>query len=118
MNLEPLDHLALRGASLETTRDWSIHPLVFENVHPGHGGGIPIFLRLGTNYLTLLPKKENDPPAKNGQDCQSAQTDLESKSVPFQFRDNEISHSVHFSNPNGFLLEITTYDIQQEGKAP
>ena len=56
--------------------------------------------------------------AATSADFQSAQTELHSKGISFQFRDHEISHSVHFSDPDGFLLEITTYDIQQEGKVP
>jgi catechol 2,3-dioxygenase-like lactoylglutathione lyase family enzyme len=123
MNLEQIDHLALRCASPEATKDWYVSMLGFEHVYPDHGGGVPIFIRLGSTFLTLFPQKKNDPPASNGQawhlalraatyaDFQSAQTELQSKSIAFQFRDHEISHSAYFSDPDGFLLEITTYDL-------
>lgn len=127
MNLEQIDHLALRCASPEATKDWYVSTLGFEHVYPSHGSGVPVFIQLGPTFLTLFPQKENEPPAKNGQawhlalraatyaDFQSAQAELEAKRVSFQFRDHEISHSVYFSDPDGFLLEITTYDLP---KAP
>lgn len=57
MNLEQIDHLALRCASLEATKDWYIRTLGFEHVYPGHGGGVTVFLRLGSTFLTLFPQK-------------------------------------------------------------
>jgi catechol 2,3-dioxygenase-like lactoylglutathione lyase family enzyme len=126
MNLEQIDHLALRCASPAATKAWYVTTLGFEHVYPDHGDGIPIFLRLGSTFLTLFPQKENDPLAKNGQawhlalrattyaDFQSAQTELQSRNISFQFQDHEISHSIYFYDPDNFLLEITTYDLPKE----
>jgi catechol 2,3-dioxygenase-like lactoylglutathione lyase family enzyme len=123
MRLEQIDHLALRCASPEATRTWYVDTLGFEHVYPGQWSGIPIMLRLGSTFLTLFPQKENQPPTANGQawhlalraatyaDFRSAQAELQTRGVPFQFREHEISHSLYFSDPDGFLLEITTYDL-------
>jgi catechol 2,3-dioxygenase-like lactoylglutathione lyase family enzyme len=128
MNLEQIDHLALRCASLEATKEWYMSTLGFEHVFPGHGGGVPIILRLGPTFLTLFPKKENAPPAANGQawhlalraatyaDFRVAQTELQARGISFQFQDHEISHSIYFFDPDGFLLEITTYDLAKDHK--
>jgi len=127
IRLEQIDHLALRCASLEKTTAWYIDTLGFEHVYPGHGGGVPVILRLGSTFLTLFPQKQNQPPAANGQawhlalraaayaDFQAAQSELQARDVSFQFQDHEISHSIYFYDPDGFLLEITTYDLP---KAP
>lgn len=100
-----------------------MNTLGFEHVFPGQWSGNPIMLRLGSTYLTLFPQKEGAPPAANGQawhlalraatyaDFREAQSELEGKGVSFQFQDHEISHSIYFFDPDGFLLEITTYDI-------
>lgn len=123
MHLEQLDHIALRCASPETTKKWYVETLGFEHVFPGHGGGVPIVLRLGSTFITLFPWKQNELPAANGQawhlalraatyaDFTSAQNELQDRGIPFQFRDHEISHSIYLSDPDGYVLEITTYDL-------
>jgi catechol 2,3-dioxygenase-like lactoylglutathione lyase family enzyme len=123
MNLEQIDHVALRCASPEATKNWYVNTLGFEHVFTGQWSGIPIFLRMGTTSLALFPQKEKEPPSPNGQawhlafraatyaDFQSAQTDLQAHGVVFQFSDHEIAHSIYFTDPDGFLLEITTYDV-------
>lgn len=122
MHLEQIDHVALRCASPEATKDWYINTLGFEQVYTELGAGMPIFLRLGSTYLTLFPEKA-EKPAANGRawhlalraatyaDFRSAQAELQQRGVPFQFSDHEIAHSIYFTDPDGFLLEITTYDL-------
>src|SRR5689334_5199434 len=99
MNLEQIDHVALRCASPEVTKAWYINRLGFEHVFPGKWSGSPIVVRLGSTYITLFPQKENEPPATNGQawhlalraatyaDFQAAQAELQAHGVAFQFRD-------------------------------
>ena len=127
IRLEQIDHVALRCASLEATKAWYINTLGFKHVFPGQWSGVPIFLRLGSTFITLFPQK-GDEPASGGRvwhfafrattyaDFQSAQTELQARDVPFQFRDHQIAHSIYFSDPDGVLLEITTYDVPKNDK--
>jgi catechol 2,3-dioxygenase-like lactoylglutathione lyase family enzyme len=123
MRLEQIDHVALRCASPEATKDWYVSTLGFEHVMQGQWSGSPIVVRLGSTFLTLFPQKENEPPATDGQawhlalraatyaDFESAQAELQARGIPFQFRDHEIAHSIYFHDPDGFLLEITTWAV-------
>ena len=123
MHLEQIDHIALRCALPEVTKVWYVSTLGFEHVFPGQWSGIPIILRLGSTSIALFPQKENEQPSANGQawhlafraatyaDFRSAQTELQARGVSFQFQDHEISHSIYFFDPDGYPLEITTYDI-------
>ena len=128
MRLEQIDHVALRCASPEATKEWYVRILGFEHVFEDKGADSPIFLRLGSTFLTLFPQKENDPPSVNGRawhmalraatyaDFRSAQDELQGQVVSFEFKDHEISHSIYLFDPDGFLLEITTYDVPNDGE--
>ena len=128
MHLQQIDHVALRCASPEATKAWYVSTLGFEHVFPGQGGGVPIFLRLGSTLITLFPQKGHEQASADGRvwhfafraatysDFRLAQTELQARGVSFQFRDHEIAHSIYFSDPDGVLLEITTYDVPKDEK--
>ena len=131
MCLEQIDHVALRCASPEATKAWYVSTLGFEHVFQGQWSGVPIVLRLGSTFITLFPRKADEQAssatgsawhlalrAATYEDFQSAQVELQTRGVGFQFRDHEIAHSIYFPDPDGFLLEITTYDIPTDEKQP
>jgi len=123
MRLEQIDHVALHCASPEATMAWYVSTLGFERVFAEHWSGVPIFLRLGSTFIALFPRRSADGEAganamshlafraATQADFQSAQTELRDRGVPFEFQDHEVSHSIYFRDPDGFQLEITTYDV-------
>ena len=130
MCLEQIDHVALRCASPEATQAWYVSTLGFEHVFQGRWSGVPIVLRLGSTFITLFPRKADEQAssatgsawhlalrAATYADFQSAQRELQTQGG-FQFRDHEIAHSIYFSDPDGFLLEITTYDVPRDETQP
>jgi len=130
MKLEQIDHVALKCSSVEATKVWYVKTLGFTHVHQGLWDGVPVVLALGSTYLTLFPLKENEALPAGGlawhlalrvstyADFMSAQADLERQAIKFQFRDYEIAHSVYLTDPDGFLLEITTYDVPGRKNVP
>lgn len=123
MKLEQIDHVALRCASPEATMAWYVCTLGFERVFAEHWSGVPIFLRLGSTFIALFPPRGvDDRAAENAishlafraasyADFELAQTELQSRGISFEFQDHEVSHSIYFRDPDGFQLEITTYDL-------
>jgi catechol 2,3-dioxygenase-like lactoylglutathione lyase family enzyme len=123
MRLEQIDHVALHCASPEATMAWYVNTLGFERVFADKWSGIPIFLRLGSTFIALFPERNGEQRSKDDRvshlafraqtyaDFRSAQSELHARDISFQFEDHEISHSIYFRDPDGFQLEITTYDI-------
>ena len=123
MQLEQIDHVAIRCASPEATKEWYVSILGFEHVYRGEWAGGPIFLRLGSTAITLFPQKSDEPLLAGGPvwhlafraatyaDFRSAQDELKARGISFEFRDHDILHSIYFRDPDGLLLEITTYDV-------
>ncbi|HEX8076799.1 MAG TPA: VOC family protein [Chthoniobacterales bacterium] len=123
MRLEQIDHVAVRCASPQATMAWYVDVLGFERVFAEHWDDVPIFLRLGSTYLALFPRKRGDASsggigfshlalrAASYEDFEQAQADLRARGIPFEFEDHGVSHSVYFRDPDGLQLEITTYDL-------
>lgn len=121
IRLEQIDHVALRCGSVAVSKEWYVRVLGFEHIHPNHGGGVPIFLRLGSTDFTLFPQKGDE--AGTGRiwhyafrtatyaDFESARAELQAQGIACQFRDHDIAHSLYLFDPDGVMLEITTYDL-------
>ncbi|MDG2167025.1 MAG: VOC family protein [Opitutales bacterium] len=124
MNLEQIDHLAISCQDPDRSKDWYIQVLGFEHIYPDEWNGVPIFLKLGSTALALFPESHSSRlqpnPAKgishfalraNSQsDFQTAQKELQTHNINFEYEDYEVAHSIYFNDPDGHRLEITTYD--------
>jgi catechol 2,3-dioxygenase-like lactoylglutathione lyase family enzyme len=129
MNLEGIDHVAMAVRDVEAAAQWYIDVLGFEPLYPGQWDGGPTFVGKGTTGIALFPMKggPTEPGKKHAsgtkflhlafradaRNFQIAQEELKQRSIPFDFQDHEISHSIYFQDPDGHELEITTYDLTE-----
>jgi catechol 2,3-dioxygenase-like lactoylglutathione lyase family enzyme len=125
VNLERVDHVALSVSDVERSAQWYIDVLGFERQHDDVWGGYPIFVGKNDAAVALFPirKKEaspSTPPAArvlhfaflaDRKNFVSAQHELKSRGIEFEFQDHEISHSIYFHDPDGHEIEITTYEL-------
>jgi catechol 2,3-dioxygenase-like lactoylglutathione lyase family enzyme len=125
--LEGLDHVALSVRDVERSADWYVDVLGFERRYQGMWNGVPVFVARDKTAIALFPR-DNDqasPPASgkpdgmlhlalraNRKNFVAAQDDLTSRGIAFHFRDHEISHSIYFRDPDGYVIEITTYEVE------
>lgn len=124
MKLEGIDHIAMAVPDVEKTAQWYIEVLGFETRFQDVWGGHPTFIGLGTTAIALFPGQAQQ--VKHGEkrvgflhlafradakQFAAAQEELKKRDIRFEFQDHEVSHSIYFLDPDGYRLEITTYEL-------
>ena len=125
MDLEGIDHVALSVQDVEKAAQWYIAVLGFKPLHQGMWDRVPVFIGTGTTALALFPARSQpdagSPAAirmlhlamrADRKNFLAAQEELNQRGIKFEFQDHEISHSIYFHDPDGHILEITTYDLE------
>ena len=125
-DLEGLDHIALAVRDVERSAKWYIDVLGFERRYAGMWEGVPVFIGKGRTALALFPLRRDQKSPKlpnpdgilhfalraDRTNFLAAHRDLTSRGIAFHFQDHEISHSIYFRDPDGYEVEITTYDLE------
>lgn len=124
--LERLDHVALTVSDVDSSVEWYRDVLGLEHVHEEEWGRNPAFLTAGATGLALFPARGSDPPPKGHPDglamwhlafradrrnFDAARQELESRDISYTFSDHGLAHSIYFHDPDGHLVEITTYEV-------
>lgn len=126
LSLEQIDHVALTVTDLKRSIAWYQDVLGLERKHQDEIGDEPAFLYAGGTALALFEAASATPGKTPDTDTiamrhlafrvdrmnfELTQAELREAGVNFQFADHDISHSVYFKDPDGHLLEITTYEL-------
>lgn len=124
--LERLDHVALTVTDVDRSIAWYRDVLGLEHVHEEEWGRQPAFLTSGSTGLALFPAKGSGPPPKGHPDglamwhvafradrrnFDAAREELDTRSIRYNFSDHGLAHSIYFHDPDGHLVEITTYEV-------
>ena len=126
MNLQAIDHVALSVGDVQRSAQWYIDVLGFERQRGDVWGDYPVFVGKNDAAIALFPirKKEDSgstPAATrvlhfafraDRKNFLSAQEELKSRGIEFEFQDHQISHSIYFDDPDGHEIEITTYELE------
>ena len=125
MQLEGLDHIALAVRDPKASLAWYQEVLGLERRHEETWGDLPIMVGAGNTLLALFPRNEEEAPFPTGglpslrhiafradaANFEAAQRELKARGIDFTFQDHDIAHSIYFEDPDGYRLEITTYDL-------
>lgn len=126
MKLEGLDHVAIQVADPGVSVAWYIDVLGFERRHAEVWGEVPAFVCCGESAVAIFPRKVDSADGvrlTGGSEVrhiafradratfEQARAELVARGIPIEFEDHQISHSIYFEDPDGFHLEITTYEI-------
>ena len=128
IRLQGLDHIAIAVSDLERSARWYREVLGLEHRFPGAWDGVPVFLGKGDTNLALFPRtgddegaaaSPDDPPRwylhfafrVDAEGFVEAQHALDARGIPWERSDHGLAWSIYFRDPDGYQLEITTYDV-------
>lgn len=126
MKILHVDHIALTVRDAARSRDWYCEVLGLERRYEDVWGDVPTFVCAGDTGLALFPPSVREPSGKPGEDVlamrhfafrvdranfETAQRELNERSIAFEFQDHTISHSIYFADPDGHRVELTTYEF-------
>jgi catechol 2,3-dioxygenase-like lactoylglutathione lyase family enzyme len=121
-----IDHVALTVRDVERSIAWYRDVLGLERRHKEVWGDYPVMMFAGDTGLALF---QASGPVADAPDQRSsaimrhlafqvdrsnfekAKEDLRARNIDFVFQDHSISQSIYFRDPDGYELELTTYEL-------
>jgi catechol 2,3-dioxygenase-like lactoylglutathione lyase family enzyme len=124
MELEALDHVGLTVADVARSVRWYQEVLGLRRAHEEAWGDFPAVLEANGSGVALFPRDAGQPPpppdplrhvafrtSRSGLDA--AKAELRARGVAFEERDYGVALSIYMPDPDGHLVEITTYEVAQ-----
>jgi glyoxylase I family protein len=125
-NISALDHVAIGVDDVERSCAFYARVLGFERMIPEWD--IPVVMGTGGMGLAIFDKEIHPSPTPDGTPLpairimhiafrvdraglDAARRELAEEEFTLTFTDHGISHSLYFRDPDGHLIELTTYDV-------
>ena len=125
-NISALDHVAIGVADVERSCAFYARVLGFERLIPEWD--VPIFMGTGSIGVAIFDRElhpsatpdDTEPPAVrimhfafrvDRAGLEAARAELAGEDFKLTFTDHGLSHSLYFRDPDGHLVELTTYDV-------
>jgi len=121
MKLQHLDHIAITVSDMERSIAWYTETLGLEHSSPWDGDpqlvgagntAVALFLgsvstasirdRTGMRHFAFRTDRAN---------FERAQAEFREGGIEFEFADHGVCHSVYIQDPDGYQIEITTYEM-------
>ena len=125
-NIECLDHVALLVTDLERSVEWYTRVLGLKR-HYAEAWDIPVVLYAGTTGVALFPANSKEPKLSaiprqtivmqhfafrvSRADFEEAQRNFQRREIKYEFQDHDVAHSIYIYDPDGYEVELTTYDV-------
>ena len=121
MQLEALDHVGLVVADVARSVTWYQDVLGLRRMHEQAWGDFPAVLEANGSGVALFPRTDGHPPPQEDPlrhvgfrtsraGLEQAKAELAARGMAFDVGDYGIAWSLYFTDPDGYLVEITTYE--------
>jgi catechol-2,3-dioxygenase len=122
---EGIDHIAITVKDVHKTIEWYSEIIGLERVHADKWNGVPVFMTAKGSGLAIFPADESlkdSGPAKekydvrhfafrvNKENFAKAKELYEEKNLEYTIDDHGISYSIYTKDPDGYIVELTTYE--------
>jgi catechol 2,3-dioxygenase-like lactoylglutathione lyase family enzyme len=121
MELEALDHVGLVVSDVARSVRWYQEVLGLRGAHQEAWGDFPAVLEANGSGVALFPHEGHDPlPAQDPighfgfrtsrRGLEAARAELGGRGIAFRESDHGIAWSIYLPDPDGYQVEITTYE--------
>ena len=119
--VQGFDHVGLAVRDVKKSVAWYQDVLGLERLYEEAWGNYPGVVGIGDTSVAFFPSDEENPKWPVGlplrhiafrvdsANFKAAQETLKEKGIAFEIQDHKIVHSIYFSDPDGHLIELTTY---------
>ena len=122
--VQGMDHIGLAVKDVRKSVQWYQDMFGLERLYEEVWGDFPGVVGIGDTSVAFFPKDDPVIPLPDGLpihhlafrvdrvNFEAAQETLRQKGIEFEIQDHKIVHSVYFYDPDGHLIELTTYEVQ------
>lgn len=127
--IEQIDHVAITVRDLNSSVAWYRDVLGLERRYQEAWGDYPAMMFAGSTGIAIFPAEAGPAPSPDVQrtavmrhlafrvdnsNFERARAELSARGIHYNFQDHDISHSIYFNDPDGYELELTTYDVPKK----
>ena len=121
--VQGVDHVALAVKDVRKSVEWYQEMFGLNRLYEDVWGDFPGVVGIADTPVAFFPTDDPEVPLPPGlpihhlafrmdrTNFNNAQETLRQKGIEFEFQDHNIVHSIYFYDPDGHLIELTTYDL-------
>ena len=118
-----IDHVGLAVRDVQKSVEWYQELFGLKRLYEDVWGNFPGVVGIGDTSIAFFPTNDPDIELPAGlpihhlalrvdqENFNAAQETLRQKGIEFEFQDHVVVHSVYFYDPDGHLIELTTYEL-------